>query len=407
MPVAEISPAQTIADVCINGFRVGHMGVSFHIGNIRLPGPLLDSGGARARQGGGRRLQHRGRPLPAGRVLYEFLLCRVGVGRSYLVDHKTQVEALDLPAEYDSFMINHDSEDVRGDGGYHGVLPRHVLHHEYIVRDPSQALPVYMVHFEYDPEEDEKLALPLCDNCGLQAAHVYCEADDANLCKACDAKIHSVNSIAARHVRMDVNMRPGQFMGACPTHLDTEADKYCIECRVPLCKHCRSLGSHSSGEAAGHRIIGLLEAHKHELRSGGKRQNVMPERQEVEDRLKAELDSLLAAVQAAGQEAENEIYFRIQEAVRQGKDLAEEQATLFLADVLEARRQLDESAWMESFLEKVKGLPPPDFMQAWLQHCKIREDVARLGAMGKTRVSVGLRVEGGLRLVASDPPHPI
>jgi len=403
VPVSDISPVQTMEDVCINGFRVGHMGVSFHIGNIRLPGPLLDSRGARARGRGGRVLRQRGRPLPAGRVLYEFLLCRVGVGRSYLVESKAQIEALDLPAEYDSFLITHDSQDIRGDGEYPGVLPRHVLHHEYIVRDPTQALPVYVVHFEYDPEEEEKLALPLCDNCGIQASRVYCEADDANLCKVCDAKIHSVNSIAARHVRMDVNMRPGQFMGACPTHLDTEASEYCIECRVPLCKHCRSLGSHSSGEAAGHRIIGLFEAYRHELRSDGPRQNFMPTRQEIERRFLAELDSLLSAVLTAGQEAENEIYYRIQEAVRQGKDLAQEQNNLFLADVLEAKRQLDESAWIELFLEKVKALPEPDFMQAWLQHCKLREEVARLGALGRPRVSAGLQVEGGLRLVAADP----
>ena len=33
-----------------------------------------------------------------------------------------------------------------------------------------QALPVYLVHFEFDPEMPELLNLPLCDSCGLQAA---------------------------------------------------------------------------------------------------------------------------------------------------------------------------------------------------------------------------------------------
>ena len=36
----------------------------------------------------------------------------------------------------------------------------------------TQALPVYLVHFEFDPEMPELLNLPLCDSCGLQAALV-------------------------------------------------------------------------------------------------------------------------------------------------------------------------------------------------------------------------------------------
>ena len=34
----------------------------------------------------------------------------------------------------------------------------------------GQALPVYLVHFEFDPEMPELLNLPLCESCGLQAA---------------------------------------------------------------------------------------------------------------------------------------------------------------------------------------------------------------------------------------------
>lgn len=39
-------------------------------------------------------------------------------------------------------------------------------------RFATQALPVYLVHFEFDPEMPELLNLPLCDSCGLQAALV-------------------------------------------------------------------------------------------------------------------------------------------------------------------------------------------------------------------------------------------
>ena len=157
-----------------------------------------------------------------------------------------------------------------------------------------QALPVYLVHFEFDPEMPELLNLPLCDHCGLQAAmaafltgatalaldcvrlavkfEVYCEADDAIFCRPCDGRIHSANKLAARHIRVDINRRPNAPLGSCPDHAGSEADMYCTdaslhsashfrreprdtniatkstqECKVPVCQHCRKLGSHSAG----------------------------------------------------------------------------------------------------------------------------------------------------------------
>ncbi|CAK9117709.1 unnamed protein product [Durusdinium trenchii] len=371
LPVAEIPFGQTVEDICRNGFKAGHAGVSFHVGNLQLPS-LYNDGRDRGGNDRGHNVKTRGRSLPAGRRLYEFLLCRIGAGRSYLIDAPSHAETLALPPEYDSFFVRHSpaNEQVVNEE-FPGVLPRHVLHHEYMVRDPAQALPVYLVHFEFDPEMPELLNLPLCDSCGLQAALVFCEADDAILCRPCDSRIHSANK---------------------------------LECKMPVCQHCRKLGNHSAGEAKKHRLISLREAYQHALKaSSATAHGILSERQRVESQQVADLDKKLVAVQESTQALEDGIYDQVQLAVKQGQALAEEQASLFMADELEAKRQLDQASWMDSFLDDhVKNLPPPDFMNAWLLHAKVREDVSQLGRLTQARGSAMLRLEGGLRLVADD-----
>ncbi|CAJ2660354.1 unnamed protein product [Trifolium pratense] len=39
-----------------------------------------------------------------------------------------------------------------------------------------------------------------CELCGLQAS-LYCQADDAYLCRKCDKKVHEANFLALRHIR--------------------------------------------------------------------------------------------------------------------------------------------------------------------------------------------------------------
>jgi len=408
VPVTDLPGNTTVQDVCKRGFHIAGGGMSFHIGNVRLPQmqPSNNAGGLQAPRG--HSVRGRGKSMPHGRRLYEFLFCRIGVGRSFLIEDSRQAETLEIPPEYDSFFVRHDAqEDTAAEGEIPGILPRHVLHHEYIVRDPTQAMPLYLVHFEFDPDADEKLALPVCDNCGANPALLYCESDHANFCESCDAKLHAANSIAQRHIRVPINEIPGAPPGMCPDHPDTECDEFCKECRLPLCPHCRSLGSHSMGDAAKHRCMKLIDAYRTEL----KRNRVgnpptLGSRLEV-DRKLSELDRKLAAVQQSGQIVEDQIYEHIQSAVQHGQDLSEEQVNLLLSDELEAKRQLEQSKWLESFLDEgVKALPPADFLSAWLQVCKAREEFAAFGSLNRPHSVTGLRVEGALRVAAIQPMEP-
>ncbi|CAL0324275.1 unnamed protein product [Lupinus luteus] len=39
-----------------------------------------------------------------------------------------------------------------------------------------------------------------CELCGLDAS-LYCQADDAYLCRKCDKRVHEANFVALRHIR--------------------------------------------------------------------------------------------------------------------------------------------------------------------------------------------------------------
>ncbi|PIM97960.1 GATA-4/5/6 transcription factor [Handroanthus impetiginosus] len=50
--------------------------------------------------------------------------------------------------------------------------------------------------------ETWSLTAKLCDSCKSASATVFCRADSAFICVACDAKIHAANKLASRHARV-------------------------------------------------------------------------------------------------------------------------------------------------------------------------------------------------------------
>jgi hypothetical protein len=43
-----------------------------------------------------------------------------------------------------------------------------------------------------------------CDVCAAEAASVFCCADEAALCDACDRRVHSANKLAGKHRRFSL-----------------------------------------------------------------------------------------------------------------------------------------------------------------------------------------------------------
>ncbi|XP_050137223.1 B-box zinc finger protein 19-like [Malus sylvestris] len=76
----------------------------------------------------------------------------------------------------------------------------------------------------------------LCDSCESAAAIVFCAADEAALCSACDEKVHMCNKLASRHVR--VGLATPSEVPRCDICENAPAFFYCEIDGSSLCLQC-------------------------------------------------------------------------------------------------------------------------------------------------------------------------
>ncbi|KAK7360157.1 hypothetical protein VNO77_02136 [Canavalia gladiata] len=76
----------------------------------------------------------------------------------------------------------------------------------------------------------------LCDACECAAAIVFCAADEAALCRACDEKVHICNKLASRHVR--VGLASPSDVPRCDICENAPAFFYCETDGSSLCLQC-------------------------------------------------------------------------------------------------------------------------------------------------------------------------
>ncbi|CAN1256082.1 B-box zinc finger protein 19 [Linum perenne] len=76
----------------------------------------------------------------------------------------------------------------------------------------------------------------LCDVCESAAAILFCAADEAALCRACDEKVHLCNKLASRHVR--VGLADPSAVPRCDICENAPAFFYCEVDGTSLCLQC-------------------------------------------------------------------------------------------------------------------------------------------------------------------------
>nr|GLL27082.1 B-box zinc finger protein 19-like isoform X1 [Ipomoea trifida]GME10464.1 B-box zinc finger protein 19-like isoform X1 [Ipomoea batatas] len=76
----------------------------------------------------------------------------------------------------------------------------------------------------------------LCDACESAAAILFCAADEAALCRACDEKVHMCNKLASRHVR--VGLADPSKVQRCDICENAPAFFYCEIDGSSLCLQC-------------------------------------------------------------------------------------------------------------------------------------------------------------------------
>ncbi|KAI7743672.1 hypothetical protein M8C21_004120 [Ambrosia artemisiifolia] len=77
-----------------------------------------------------------------------------------------------------------------------------------------------------------------CDVCNKHQAFVFCPADDAALCAACDHRVHHANIVAGKHPRFSLLPPSPTDSPLCDICQDKKALLFCQQDRAILCKDC-------------------------------------------------------------------------------------------------------------------------------------------------------------------------
>eukprot|EP00397_Hematodinium_sp_SG-2012_P017321 GEMP01017707.1.p1 GENE.GEMP01017707.1~~GEMP01017707.1.p1 ORF type:complete len:474 (+),score=112.97 GEMP01017707.1:366-1787(+) len=396
VPISKLTEDNPVQQVVQRGFTIPPGGITFHVGNVTLPGVYLDFDDPTSLFG----LKRRAKNAAAGRRRYEFLLCRVCVGKSYLVEEPEKAHTADLPPEYDTLYIYRDAHPSVSDAPIdlhdRGILPQNVFHHEYVIRDSSLVHPMFLVHFEFNADDDELLALQVCESCEQHPATIWCPADEASFCETCDETVHSANILSRRHIRVAIN-EGGSRSSNCHAHTDSPLESYCMACRMPLCAVCRTKGNHSAGEAARHHVVPLQEAYRVALQASRKQDPAVGKVKEgLHYQLRA-VEELLKEVELNGTTASERVHALVQEALAKGQSMCEKKIHQLLSQELNCRRQLDFHDWMEKFLKKQENeLNPADFLHNWVRHCTVRRAMTHIPDDDPPMPN--LRLEGGVKV---------
>jgi len=207
-------------------------------------------------------------------------LCAVDVGKSVPVSRSRDRgidSSLERPCDSDSIHICRKSlaelSDAFGNVVKTTSMQNEKQHskdiiegdydHTYVIYEPTQILPLYMVRFRLEPKEDSKVAM-ICMNCEIEPAVMHCPQCDAKLCSECDTKHHN-QKLLRGHKRyriardgMTLSMEEDKssnggfssltIRSMCPKHPKQSVQFFDPILHVPVCIHCKMTGSHARGE---------------------------------------------------------------------------------------------------------------------------------------------------------------
>ncbi|KAL2504031.1 B-box zinc finger protein 21 [Abeliophyllum distichum] len=77
-----------------------------------------------------------------------------------------------------------------------------------------------------------------CDVCEKDEASVFCVADEAALCTACDHRVHHANKLAGKHQRFSLLQPSPKQFPICDICQEKRAFLFCQQDRAILCKEC-------------------------------------------------------------------------------------------------------------------------------------------------------------------------
>jgi hypothetical protein len=191
------------------------------------------------------------------------ILCSVAIGVSFLADSidSGDDKELEIPSGYDSVHYSKQTKEMLS------------YSHRYRISKADQILPKYAVLYEVKGKGAGGSGTgvgvggksDVCKVCELRPPTVYCIQDGASLCEKCDRDVHSANKLLREHQRVplkDKEMFIQKSFGNCLQHVEIPVEFYCAACQIPVCVHCKMIGTHSSGQAASHKLTPIRDAYQ-------------------------------------------------------------------------------------------------------------------------------------------------
>ena len=361
----DIGPAVTMAGVCDRGFPTSPAGIQVQVGNLPLPSGYLNAGldGTR-KQGRGRRM-------------FEFLVVKVAVGKSLVMDAGSSDDAKllsELGQEYDSILVRPTSAETQAmtvtaatpASITKGFLPPHAFCQSYIVRDGSQILPMFVCRFEVDTDKEEPLALQPCQNCEENPATIWCAADSAALCPECDEAHHSANRLTQRHIRVPINEKP-RDSGPCAIRADKSAELWSPAMGIAVCAETQK--EHFPLSTV---FEDIKDAYRSSVRLARREDTDLASvKEKLVARIKAQ-DEAVESLERMLTEAEGTSYRKIADGLQKALSLTEKRTSVLIEREKELQVKIQFLQWAEAVLHPYAHvLPPTEWLALWLSHYRM------------------------------------
>jgi len=365
--LSHLGEENRLEDTCKRGFKIPKPGLVFTTGSIKLPEDTYGYS-----------------------KTYEYLFCKVAVGKSYCVNMETLEGELAVPEGYESILLYNSSQD---DNTYN---------YSYLITHSEQILPCFLVQFELDPSLEEGLETMLCDICQESQAAIYCQADDATLCMDCDDEHHNRgNKLMQRHKRIPVNEKPKRF-GNCRSHPDMKVEFFCTVCYTPVCVNCKMIGSHSTPETSIHTLIRISDAYSRALAEAGEPDPVLENKKTSVSQLLNQIDKRITLVKENAKQVEDKLYAMLQEALVELQMETQKKVSALVSAEVELKRELEMMSWVECFLRyEQEVLSPANFMLAWGRHMNLRNRLKTTSSVQElSAIEPDIKVEGSINVVS-------
>jgi hypothetical protein len=222
--------------------------------------------------------------------------------------------------------------------------------------------------FEVETDKEEQLALSPCQSCEESPATIWCAADAAALCPECDEKLHAVNHLTQRHIRVPINER-SRPAGPCSVRDDKTAELWNEALGMAVCSETQK---EQFSTTVFEDIRDAYRTASRAARQGDEELETMKDA--LLSRIKAE-DETIGLMERMFADAEESCYRKIADALQKCLNLTEKRTSSLLQDEKHLQTKLHFLQWSENLLEPFAHmLPPPEWMQLWLTHYRLTRE---------------------------------